>query len=236
MSGGTLVISREVKNHLYYKRRLEGIGFPDVTPTTLDKDALNFFISDLKPKHLVIDAEFYECCTPFLVGELKKRFPQIKMVAVSIGTYPAELAAYFIHNGAYSYISTSDGLDTFFDILAEIRKGREYISPPVIERINSRREYPMPAGNLTDRHREIIRLICCGYRDLEMADTLHVARRTVNNHKTDIFTSLNVRNAVELVIAALTLKIVLLDELYFRHKDFTVNPKPDKQLLKRRKK
>ncbi|MDR0444081.1 MAG: LuxR C-terminal-related transcriptional regulator [Treponema sp.] len=235
MAGGTLVISREVNNHLYYEKRLEAAGFPDVTVTALEKDALYFLIRDLKPNILLLDARFLESCTPFLMGELKRMFPTTKMAAVSIGEYPADLAMYFIINGAYSYISTADGLDKFFDILAEIGRGRECVSPEVVERIALRREYPIPAGKITLKQKEVIRLICCGYRETEMADTLHISRKTLNNHKTQIFTALNVRNSVELITAAITLKIVNLDELNFHHKNFTVNPKPDKQPMRREK-
>jgi DNA-binding NarL/FixJ family response regulator len=160
-------------------------------------------------------------------------FPKTKMAAVSIGQYPVELAMYFILNGAYSYISTSDGLDKFFDIMAEISKGREWISPGVEKRIALRREYPMSAGEITDKQREIIRLTCCGFGKEEMADTLHITRKTLYNHRTEIYTMLNVRNSIELIIAALTLKLINLDELYFRHKDFTVNPQPEKNIGKR---
>jgi DNA-binding NarL/FixJ family response regulator len=234
--GGTLVITREVNNHLYFKKRLEAFGFPNVTPTAHEKDALNFLISDLKPTFVIMDARFYQCCTPFLLGELKQKFPRIKITAVSIGEYPADLAMYFILNGATSYISTTDGFDKFGEILAEISKGREFISPAVIERINKRRDYPIPAGKISDRHREVVRLICCGFRDFEIADTLHISRRTVDNHKTEIFTFLNVRNTVELIIAALTLKIVLLEELYFYPRDMTLNPLPENKILRRAKK
>jgi DNA-binding NarL/FixJ family response regulator len=227
MAGGTLVVTREVKNHLYYKRRLEGVGFPNVTPTALEKDALNFQIYDLKPSLVIIDAMFYECCTPFLVGELKRFFPKIKMAAVSIGTYPPELAMYFIINGAYSYVSTSDGLDNFFDILADIGRGKICISPLVEEHIASRREYPMPAKKIIGKKREILKLTCCGYKELEIADTLSLSKKTVDNYRRQVYTNLNVRNPIELVIAALTLKLVNLNELYFRHKNFTVNPQPD---------
>jgi DNA-binding NarL/FixJ family response regulator len=224
------VITREINNHSYYKKRLEGVGFPDVTPTLLEKDALDFQMGDLKPTYAIIDARFYQCCTPFLVGELKQKFPETKFAAVSIGEYPPELAMYFILNGAGSYITTTDGFDKVLDCLAEIPKGREFISPAVEKQKELRLVTPKPAGKISDRHREVIRLICCGFKDLEIADTLHISRRTVDNHKTEIFTSMNVRNAVELIISALTLKIVLLDELYFYPKDYMVNPLPDAKI------
>ena len=137
-------------------------------------------------------------------------------------------------NGINSYITSFDGFDKFYDSLCEICKGRKCVSPAVLERINLRREYPMPAGKITDKHIQVIRLICNGFKDLDIADTLHISRSTVDNHKTDIFVTLNVRNSNELIRAALTLGIMQLDEICFFPKNFTVNPKPQKNTMKRR--
>jgi len=169
------------------------------------------------------------------MGKLHKDFPKINTVAVCIGEYPAELAMYFIVNGINSYITSFDGIDQFYNGIDEVRKGNNYVSPAVMARMDMRQNYIMPAGDITGREREVIRLICCGYKDLEIGDTLHISRKTVDIHKTNIFTSLNVRNAVELIIAALTLRIVNLDELYFYPKDYTVNPLPDTKIKRRRK-
>jgi DNA-binding NarL/FixJ family response regulator len=235
MVGGTLVVSREVKNHAFFKKRFEALGFPDVTPTALNKDALNFLIHDLKPGLVIMGARFYQCCTPFFMGELKQNFPKIKMAAVCIGEYPAELAMYFNLNGGNSYVTSFDGIDQFYEGLEEIRKGREYISPEVVERIDLRREYPKPAGNISERHRQVVLLVCCGFRDIDIAKTMAIAKSTVENYKTEIYTSLNVRNANELIRTALTFGIVKLDELYFYPEDFVLNPIPEKNILGRRK-
>jgi len=230
MSGGTLVISRAVHNYQYYKKRLEDMGFKDVTFTALERDALYFYIRDLQPNLIIIGARFFQCSTPYVMGELKKRFPKIKMVALSLSEYPLDLAMYFILNGVNSYISLIDGMEQFIKGLEEVSKGKDYISPAVLERIHLRKDYPDPARNITDRHKEIIRLICCGYRDIDIAETLAISKSTVENHKTDIYTSLNVRNAIELVRAALTLGIVKIEEIYFYPKDFSTNPIPEKKL------
>jgi len=236
MSGGTLVISREEKNHNYFKKRLEGFGCTNVTPTALDKDALYMLIRSMKPNFLLMDARFYQCCTPFLMGRIKHDFPKIRMAAFSIGEYPPDIAMYFILNGVTSFVSTQDGIDEFFIHLAEICKGKDYVSPEVMERIKLRREeYPDPAKKITERHKQVIKLICCGFKDHEIADTLSISRNTVVNHKTVLFTSLNVRSPIELVRAALTLEIVRLEELYFYPKGLTVNPKPIKHKSSRGK-
>jgi DNA-binding NarL/FixJ family response regulator len=235
MAGGTLAVSREVNNHLYYKKRLEAAGFPAVTVTALEKDALNSLVRNLKPNFLIMDARFYQCCTPFLMGGLKESFPKINMAAVSIGEYPADLAMYFIFNGVTSYVSSFDGIEELFVHLAEIRKGGGYVSPAVLKRIDMRGEYPMAAGKITERHKQIILLLCNGFKDVEIAETLFITRRTVTTHKTQIFTSLNVRSPNELIRVALYLEIVKLDGMYFYPKDFVINPLPDEKILKRNK-
>jgi len=228
MSGGTLVISREEKNHNYFKKRLAGFGCTDVTTTALDKDALYSLLRNLKPHFILMDARFYQCCTPFLMGRIKHDFPKIRMAAFSIGEYPAEIAMYFILNGISSYVSTYDGIEDFFLHLSEICKGKKYVSPDVMECISMRMDCPDPVGKITERHKQVIKLICCGFKDHEIAETLAVSRNTIVNHKTAIFTSLNVRSPIELVRAALTLEIVRLEELYFYPKGLRVNPKPVK--------
>ena len=235
MIGSTLMISRAVNNHAFYKKRLETLGFPNVTLTALEKDGLNSLIYDLKPDLLMMGARFYQCCTPYMMKELKKNFPKIKMAALSIGDYPADLAMYFILNGVNSYVTSFDGIDEWYKGLEEVRRGWEYVSPEVLKRIKMRTYEPVSAGSITDRHKEIILLICNGFKDTEIAETLYITRRTVTTHKTEIFTSLNVRSSNELIRTALYLEIVKQDGIYFYPNDFILNPLPDEKIMKRRK-
>ena len=233
MKGGTLMISRAVKNHAHYKKRLEALGFCGVTLTALERDGLNSLIYDLKPGLIMMGARFYQCCTPFLMKKLKENFPKIKTAALCVGEYPADLAMYFILNGVNSYVTSFDGVDEWYKGLEEVRRGGEYVSPSVVERIDLRRGYPDPAGNITGRHKEIILLLCNGYKDIEIAEILYITRRTVTTHKTEIFTSLNVRNTNELIRTALYLEMVRQEGIYFYPKDFILNPLPDKKKVKR---
>jgi len=227
MKGGTLLISRAVNNHAHYRKRLEALGFHNATVTALEKDALYSLIREIKPELILMSAKFFQCCTPFLMGELHRTFPKIKMAAVCIGDYPADIAMYFILNGIKSYVNSFEGIDQFHKGLNEIAKGRDYVSPEVTERINIRRDDIDPAGKITERLKQVVRLICCGFKESEIADVLAVSRNTIVNQKTDIFTTLNVRSPIELVRAALTLEIVRLEELYFYPKGYTVNPLPE---------
>ena len=235
MAGGTLFFSREEVNHAHYKKRFETLGFRDVTVSALDRDAQYSQIRKLMPELIVMSARFYHCCTPFLMGELRQNFPKTKMAAAVLGEYPDDVAMYFILNGINSYITSFDGIDQFYKGLDEVAKGREWVSPGVVKRIELRRDLPDPAGKITDRHLEVMRLICCGFRDNEIGEVLALSKRTIARHKTTLFTSLNVRSPIELVRAALTLEIIRLEELYFYPRGLTVNPIPEENILGRSK-
>ena len=234
MTGGTLAVTRDINNHSLYKRRLETLGFQNVTFTDDERDALDFKIRELQPKLLLMDAEFYECCTPYMMGLIKKMFPKITMAAVCIGHYPEEYAMNFIFNGIKSYATSYDGFDVLYKALEEISKGREYISPAVQERIEMREVAPAPAANITERLMQMIRLCCCGFTDIEVGETMNISKGTVENYKTRIFTALNIRNCIELIRAALTLGIIRLEHLYFYPRKLVVNPQPGKQVTKNR--
>ena len=233
--GGTLMVSRTVKNHTHYKKRLEELGFKNVTVTARENDGLDFLIRDLQPDLLMMAARFYDGETPYLMGELKKRFPKIPMAALSIERYTEELAMYFIFNGVKSYVTASDGIEQFYEGLEEIRKGKKYISPSVQERIDMRDGAPKPASTITKRRREVMRVKCIGYTDEQAAEALHISPRTVTTHKTEILRSLNARSVGQLIIKALKLNLFTLDELSFCPRDFIVNPLPVKPEKKRRK-
>ena len=75
------------------------MGFENVTLTDLEKDALDMLIKDKKPDLIIIGARFFQRSTPYLMGELKKKFKEITMAAVSIGHFPPEVTMKFILNG-----------------------------------------------------------------------------------------------------------------------------------------
>jgi len=208
---------------------LENFGFKNVHLTNQDKDSLHSIIRGFKPRLLLIASVFYYCCTPFMMKELLKIFPGLYIAALNIQDFPDDLAMKFITNGVKSYVNMLDGMDEFRRGLEKVREGKTYISKGVQESLESRSEYPMPAGNITERHIEVIRLLCCGFEDNEIADTLHITRRTVTTHKTKIKTWLNVRNSKELIGVALNLGIIKQNELIFYPRNYVLNPLPDKK-------
>ncbi|MDR2597444.1 MAG: LuxR C-terminal-related transcriptional regulator [Treponema sp.] len=228
MTGGTLVVSRAVNNHNYFKHQLESKGFKNVHITSVDKDGLNSIIYDMKPDLMIIGARFYQCSTPYMLGEIKTKFPNLNIAAVCLDEYPADLGMYFILNGVNSYFNMFEGVDQFILGFENILKGKDFVSEQVQKRIDMRKHLPFPAKILAPNKLEVIRCICNGFKKKEIADIMSISTSSVEIYRQEVYRSLNVRNVDELFRAALRLNIVTQEELVFCHKNFTLKPLPIK--------
>jgi DNA-binding NarL/FixJ family response regulator len=234
MTGGTLVVSRDTNNHAHYKARFEQLGFRNVTVTGAEKDGLNMIINELKPRLVVIGSRFYQCATPYMMALLLRRYPKLNIAAVSLEDYPADLAMALVVNGVKSYVNFSDGKDQFYTGLNLIKEGEKYVSPAVEERMKMRKDLPRPSQELTERQIEVLRLLCNGFTTLEIADVLHLSKRTVKFHKAELYNNLKIRNENELIRVALYLGFIKIDDLDFYGGSYELSPKPDKKTLKRK--
>jgi DNA-binding CsgD family transcriptional regulator len=69
-----------------------------------------------------------------------------------------------------------------------------------------------PEVTLTPRQREILGLIAKGMTSKEIAASLHISVKTVENHRKQIMERLNVRNFASLILVAVRLGLISLDE------------------------
>jgi len=66
---------------------------------------------------------------------------------------------------------------------------------------------------LTKRELQIIILICEGKKTLEIAKILNLSKHTIESHRTNIFSKLDVRNSLELVSLAFKVGIINPNEI-----------------------
>jgi DNA-binding NarL/FixJ family response regulator len=96
------------------------------------------------------------------------------------------------------------------DLVGAIRvtaRGGSWLDPRVASRVldTVRRRSTRPApslGALTDREREVLRLIASGANNAEVAAALHLSERTVKGHVSAIFLKLGVRDRAAAIIHA----------------------------------
>ena len=235
MAGETLILCRENKLHNYYLERLKEKGFTNMTITDVDKDGLNNLIRELKPKLVLVEANFYECCTPYMMSELLNEFPDLNIVAVNVYKYPDNIAKGFIINGCKSYVNMLEGIEEFRNGLEKVKNGKKYVSPNVKALLELLPFLPDPAYTITPKQEAITRLMCCGFKDSDITDILFMSRTTLHTHKNEIMKLLNISNNPLMVFkSAIELGIVNKDELNFYPANF-VDTRAQTTRNKRRK-
>lgn len=213
--GGTLLITRKTKRHNYFIGALEAKGFRDVTATAVERNGLSLVINDVKPKMIIIDIEFFKSSSCYMIKGMVDKYEDIIFIVFSMMEFPLNWAMWLVTNGVNSYLNWLDDEKEFNYGLECIKNGVKYISPDVKEFMNSIKELSAPAENVTGREMEIWRLICCGYKEYEMADELNVSVPTITFHRRNLLNNLGVRNSGEAAKVAHCLHIFSADELNF---------------------
>jgi DNA-binding NarL/FixJ family response regulator len=234
MQGVALMVSRYINLFPHYKQRLMELGFMNITITNLERDGLYSMISELSPKYLFIDSAYKKGDTPFWITDLRKRFRKQNIIVISFAEYPDDLAMYCIENGANSYVNKMDGMDEYKKGMREILKGNEYISPGIIERQRIR-DCVIPTGHITGGQLRLTKITANGFTNAEIAKTFEISDSSVEARKSELYTAMNVRNAVELTVKALRMGFANLDEIVFYGDDYQLKPFPKKTKREGRK-
>ncbi|MGB9073538.1 MAG: response regulator transcription factor [Terriglobales bacterium] len=161
----------------------------------------------LQPDVVILDISM-----PLLNGfeaalQIKKSRPQVKLIFLSQHLNPAYLRQ-ALKLGASGYVLKSGATGELHQAISEVLRGRTYITPAfgqnVIDGLWSRSgEVNNQAEELTDRQREILKLIIDGKGNKQIADVLHVSVKTVEFHRARLMGRLGVRSVAELTKVAL---------------------------------
>ncbi|GHV25582.1 DNA-binding response regulator [Spirochaetia bacterium] len=234
MTGGTLAVSRALRLFVQIQGQLEKVGFTNVEVTGQEKDSLNRLINEKQPVLLLVESCFYNAGTPLMMGQLLKNFPKQNIAVVNVGTFPDDLAAWFIWRGVKSYVNLLEGYDEFQQGLQVIRQGKAYISPTVRKLMNDFPEWPDTSNTVTKRQMEILILICNGFIPEHIGNNLHVSRPTVNWHLKELYKTFHVANREEMVKVAFDLKLVTGNDLVFYDRENKIEPLPEWAVVKQK--
>jgi DNA-binding NarL/FixJ family response regulator len=110
--------------------------------------------------------------------------------------------------GASGFVLKDDPPEQLIAAVRTVAAGDALLSPTVTKRvIKSFTRSPRPAppkelDDLTERERDVFRLIASGRSNAEIAQDLYISDTTVKTHVTHIFQKLNLRDRVQLVVLA----------------------------------
>jgi DNA-binding NarL/FixJ family response regulator len=167
------------------------------------------------------DVYILDIAMPVLNGietteKLLKMLPYSKVVILSMYNDKVLVERAF-KRGAHGYVLKESAAEEIVRAIREVHRGRYYISPSisgyVVEGFKSwMSEYDADRQEhvLTPRQREVLKFICEGYTEKEIAGVLNLSPYTVHVHKGNIMAKLGLHSTAELVRYAIKTGIVPL--------------------------
>lgn len=132
---------------------------------------------------------------------LKKEFSKVKVIMFS--SHPEEIYAIStIKAGASGYLSKTASTEMIKEAIIKVANGAIYISNELAQRLafdeNGKRKTKY-YKKLSTREVEVLKLLCSGRKNKEIAIELDINEKTVSTYKARVMHKLNVTNLVDLV-------------------------------------
>lgn len=172
-------------------------------------DAIDILLLDLKMK--TIDGLE-------VLKKVKTFNPELKVIVIS-SHYQDSSIGFMTKEGAAGFLPKGMSPFELLDIIKHVHKNGFYLNKEQMEilreQISSKVSKPLLGSDdiLTEREKEIIKLLCQQKTAKEIGEHLFITQRTVEGHKNNLFSKIGVRNVAGLIVYALQKHIVTLDEL-----------------------
>ncbi|SHJ79513.1 two component transcriptional regulator, LuxR family [Reichenbachiella agariperforans] len=133
-----------------------------------------------------------------LIRRVKKHKPNLKVIMLSMYD-EAHLVKEILKEGVDAYVLKRDSHHELVHALSEVRAGKKYMSDDINRMILLSLHEDREPKSLTDREREILRLVAQEYTNKMIAEALFISERTVETHRKNIFRKTRTSSLVGLI-------------------------------------
>jgi DNA-binding NarL/FixJ family response regulator len=154
---------------------------------------------DLLPDVLLLDITMPGKGGLIAATEIAVACPATKIVMLTVSEHEDDLVAAF-KAGARGYVLKGASARELANVVRAVMSGEVYVSPSLAAGLLvelTRIRLPDPLEDLTEREREILRLVAEGLTNREIGERLHLAEKTIKHYMTNVLGKLHVRSRVE---------------------------------------
>jgi DNA-binding NarL/FixJ family response regulator len=165
-------------------------------------------IEKLEPDLVLMDLSMPRMSGMDAIREIKKRYPEIKIIALTVHKTEEYLLT-TLKAGADGYVLKDATHEELVMAIKNVMGGKSYLSPGVSEKViegyldgreSSRTSSPWET--LSQREREVLKLIAEGFKNKEIAGDLCISLKTVEKHRANLMKKLDLHNAAALTVYA----------------------------------
>ena len=174
-----------------------------------------------KARQLMPDVVLMDLAMPVMGGleatrRLRREFPRIQVLALT--QYDdSEYVIPIIEAGARGFVTKMSAFSELAAAIQAAYKGESYLSSTAATALVEEYQQRIPAEGeqdpyqqLTDREREVLKLIAEGHTTREIAEMLVVSPKTVEWYKNSLKNKLNIHSRTELIKFAIRKRIITL--------------------------
>jgi len=160
-------------------------------------------VEALRPDILVLDVAMPEMNGEQAARELRHRYPEVKIIALS-GYTDRQFVRAMIKAGAKAYVAKAASGRELIHALRAVASGKNYLSPEVAGAIMTLWEDNAPSPGLSPpavlgrRENEVLKFIAEGHRSAAIAVRMGIAVATVEAHRRNILRKLQLHSAADL--------------------------------------
>jgi len=161
------------------------------------------------PDLLLLDLSMPRMSGFSVIKETKSRFPETKILALTIHESEEYILESFA-SGLDGYCLKEASYGELFGAIKNVLAGKKYLSPGISERVlegflekKKRLKTRTSWDTITEREREILKLVGEGYKNKEISDYLCISVKTVEKHRSNIMRKLDVHTSSGLTAIAI---------------------------------
>jgi len=171
----------------------------------------------LKPDLVMMDMSMPLTNGPEAIAHIKRRTPEQRVLVLTFHTDDQHIHA-ALSAGADGYVLKDDSRLEMLTAVRAVLNGKSFLSPAICDRVvngylggGSGSATVRPTGTqssigaevLSQREREVIKLIAEGYRTREIATFLSLSHKTVEKHRSNLMRKLSLRSAAAVTAYAI---------------------------------
>jgi len=162
-------------------------------------------VEQCKPDLILMDLSMPRMNGLEAIRDIRRVSPVTKILILTIHK-TEEYILPVLKAGAHGYVLKNDTQAELMAAIQNVLKGKSYLSPSISEKViegyvEGKKTIKTTSSwdTLTQREREILKLIAEGYKSKEIADSLCISVKTVIKHRSNLMEKLDLHN-----ISALT--------------------------------
>jgi len=167
------------------------------------------------PDLLLLDLNMPRMDGISVINEIKKRHPETKIIVLTMHMQEEYILEAF-RSGAQGYCLKASSHDELIMAINAVLSGKFYVSPEISGKVlegflegQSHIKKKSSWDMLTQREKEVLKLVGEGYQNKEIADYLFISVKTVEKHRANIMEKLDLHSASALTAYAIEKGLVI---------------------------